>query len=72
MTFGETTMEDRAQAALGVLETDPDAVGRFDHVLVDEAQDLTTGALAVSSCGIQASRTSAEAPALSGRVLPRS
>jgi hypothetical protein len=46
MAFDTTSMEERAKAALGVLDRHPNAVGRFDHVLVDEAQDFPTAALA--------------------------
>ena len=46
MSFDATTMQDRALAALDVLDAHPDAVGQFDHVLIDEAQDFATEALA--------------------------
>ena len=37
--------EELAQLALDALDKRPDAVDRFDHVLVDEAQDFPTAAL---------------------------
>ena len=46
MDWNGTTMEQRADAALGALDQRPDAVGLYDHVLVDEAQDFPTSALA--------------------------
>ncbi|MDQ6726593.1 MAG: ATP-binding domain-containing protein [Actinomycetota bacterium] len=46
MGFETTTKEERGQAALDVLDAHPNAVGRFDHVLIDEAQDFVTEELA--------------------------
>jgi hypothetical protein len=45
MPYDATTMEERAEAALEALDQEPRAAGRFDHVMVDEAQDFATPAL---------------------------
>ncbi len=45
MPYDATTLSARAEAALRVLDEHPRAVGQFDHVLVDEAQDFPTAAL---------------------------
>lgn len=49
MKFDQTSFEQRSAAALGALVDHPDVAGRFDHVLVDEAQDFTTDALAFAT-----------------------
>jgi hypothetical protein len=46
MSYSDTSIEERARSALAVLDKDREAAGLFDHVLIDEAQDFTTGALA--------------------------
>ena len=45
MPYATTTLEERAEAALQVLDRHPRVVGHYDHVLVDEAQDFPTSAL---------------------------
>jgi hypothetical protein len=43
--YREHSRDELAQLALDALDEQPDAVARFDHVLVDEAQDFPTPAL---------------------------
>lgn len=38
-------LDERAEAGLAALDINPSAAGRFDHVLIDEAQDFPTAAL---------------------------
>jgi hypothetical protein len=45
MPFETTQLTARAEAALQALDRHENAAGRFDHVLVDEAQDFPTAAL---------------------------
>ena len=43
--YANNTREHQAELALRALDARPDQAGRFDHVLVDEAQDFPTDAL---------------------------
>ena len=45
MDFNDVPREKQAELALASLSTHPDAVPRFDHVLIDEVQDFPTPAL---------------------------
>lgn len=45
MPYATTELVDRAEAALQALDQHENVAGRYDHVLVDEAQDFPTAAL---------------------------
>lgn len=44
-SFADTELDQRAEGGLEALERKPDAIGRYDHILIDEAQDFPTPAI---------------------------